>query len=62
MQHTEIFQLKLLYCISKQVEARVCSSKENVSDKELFELESILLNLFSVLKQSNTKLNYGIKT
>lgn len=50
------------YCFSKQVEDKVCSSKDNVSHKELFELESKLLNVFSVLKRSNTKLNCGIKT
>lgn len=50
------------YCFSKQVEDKVGSSKDNVPHKELFELESKLLNVFSVLKQSNAKLNYRIKT
>jgi len=44
------------------VEVKVYSSKDNVSHKELFELESTLLNCFSVLKLSNVKLNYGNKT
>lgn len=43
-------EIALEHCIGKQVEAKVCSSKDNVSHKELFELESTLLNLFSVLK------------
>lgn len=40
------------YCFSKQVGDKVCSSKDNVSHKELFELESKLLNVFSVLTQN----------
>lgn len=39
-------KIALQYCLSKQVEDRVCSSKDNVSHKELFELEHKLRNVF----------------
>lgn len=63
VQHTDFSaEIAVQYCLSKQVEDKVYSSKDNVSHKELFELESKLLNVFFVLKWSNMKLHYEIKT